>query len=84
MTPTTLLGLSGAMIVNIAFLPQVLKSWKTKKTDDISLAMYLVYVTGITIWLIYGIITKDIPIIVSEIIGLLLVLSILYLKIKYS
>jgi len=84
MTFTTLLGLIGAILVNVAFLPQFIKSWKTKKTEDISLGMYSVYIVGIIIWLIYGVLIKDIPIIFSEIIGLTLVSSVLYLKLKYG
>tara|TARA_Y100000310_G_C20280359_1_gene622306 strand:+ start:197 stop:490 length:294 start_codon:yes stop_codon:yes gene_type:complete len=81
---TNILGLIAAVLVNVAFFPQVMKSWRTKKTEDISLIMYTIYITGIVLWLIYGIVTKDIPIIVSEIMGISLVLSVLYLKIRYG
>lgn len=79
----TVIGIVAAILVNIAFLPQVIKSWKTKKTEDISLIMYIVYITGVVLWLIYGLVIKNLPIILSDSIGLLLVLSVLYLKIKY-
>ena len=72
------------MIVNVAFLPQFIKSWKTKKTDDISLFMYVGYVIGVFMWLIYGIIINNLPIIISDSIGSILVMSVLYLKIKYG
>ena len=80
----TILGLIAAVLVNIAFVPQAIKSWKTKKTDDLSLLMYFVYITGIGLWLIYGIITAQYPIIFSESVGLILVFSVLYLKIRYG
>jgi MtN3 and saliva related transmembrane protein len=84
MDGVTILGLIAAILVNAAFVPQAIKSWKTKKTEDLSLIMYFVYVTGIGLWLVYGIITVNIPIIFSESIGLLLVFSVLYLKIRYG
>ena len=81
---TTILGIIAALLVNIAFFPQFLKSWKTKKTDDISMAMYVVYTAGVVLWLIYGIIIKNLPIILSDTIGLVLVSSVLYMKVRYG
>lgn len=80
----TFIGVVAAILVNVSFIPQFIKSWKTKKTDDISIMMYIVYTSGILLWLIYGIAIKNIPIILSNSVGLFLVLSVLYLKIKYG
>jgi len=79
-----IIGIIAAIIVNISFIPQFIKSWKTKKTEDISIMMYLIYTMGILLWLIYGVTIKNIPIIFSNLIGLSLLLSVLYLKIKYG
>ena len=80
----TVFGVIAAILVNVAFLPQIIKSWKTKKTEDISLLMYLLYSMGVLMWLIYGIIIKNVPIIISDSIGIFFVLSVLYLKIKHG
>ena len=78
----TSIGLVAAFCTTTAFLPQVIKSWKTKHVKDISL-MYFVLVTfGIFMWFIYGLIIKDFPVIIANGISVLLAGSILYLKLK--
>lgn len=84
MASVDFLGVIAAVLVNVSFIPQFIKSWKTKKTGDISLVMYVVYTAGILLWLIYGSIIKNIPIILSNGVGLILILSVLYLKIRYG
>ncbi|MDQ5970744.1 MAG: MtN3 and saliva related transrane protein [Patescibacteria group bacterium] len=80
----TILGLVAATAINVAFVPQFIKSLKTKKTNDLSYSMYIVYIGGILMWLVYGIITKQIAIILEEVFGLILVIPVFYLKIKYG
>jgi len=79
-----LLGLTAAFCTTVAFLPQVIKVWKTKSAEDISLAMFLVLTTGVFLWLIYGIIVVDISIIAANTVTLLLSGSILYFKLIYK
>ncbi len=80
----TIIGLLAAMGTTIAFLPQVIKSWKTRKTRDISLPMYLVFSIGVFLWLIYGLLIKNLPIVLANGITFILALSILFLKIKHK
>jgi len=84
MDPITILGLVAGLLSTLAGLPQIIKIWRTKKTHDISLGMYIILSAGVFLWLIYGIIIKDIPIVVANFVGLVLVLSILVLKLKYK
>jgi len=84
MEPITVVGIIAAILGNAAIFPQVMKSWKTKKTDDISLIMYIMFTTAVALWLIYGIAIRNFPIILSDSIGLALVLTVLYLKIRYG
>lgn len=79
-----ILGLLAATLTTIAFVPQLMKVWKSRSTHDISLAMYVVICTGILLWLIYGILKSDIPIIVANIVTLLVASMILILKLKYK
>lgn len=79
-----ILGLTAAFCTTVAFLPQVLKVWKTKSAQDISLAMFMVLTTGVFLWLIYGIIVVDISIIAANTVTLLLSGSILYFKLIYK
>ena len=67
----TLLGLIAATLTTIAFIPQVIKAWLSKSTKDISLIMYALVTTGILLWLIYGILISDIPLIFANVISLL-------------
>ncbi|MBM3200638.1 hypothetical protein FJZ53_06890 [Candidatus Woesearchaeota archaeon] len=80
----TILGLTAATITTASFLPQVIKTLKTRQTKDLSLGMYLAMVVGFSLWLIYGLLVKDIPIISANAIGTTLALIILVLKIKHG
>jgi MtN3 and saliva related transmembrane protein len=84
MTYTTLLGLIAGTCTTFAFLPQLLKIWKTKSTGDISLWMYVVICTGILLWLIYGIMIGSVPVILANAVTLVIAAMILIMKIKYS
>lgn len=80
----TLLGLAAGILVTTAAVPQAMKIWKTHQTSDISLLMYINLTVGIFLWLVYGILLKDLPITLTNGVSLLLVVSILALKIKYG
>ena len=84
MTLITVLGLLAASLTTISFLPQIIKIWKTQKTGDISFIMYITLVTGVFLWLIYGFLIKDLPLILANLVTLILASSILFLKIKYK
>lgn len=83
MSNTTLLGLLAAFCSTFAFQPQVIKTWRTRSTKDISLGMFLVLVAGILLWLIYGIIQNDIPLILANGTTFVLAGTILYFKLRY-
>ncbi len=78
----TILGLIAASCTTFAYLPQVLKSWKTRQTKDISLPMYALTVFGILLWLTYGTLEQNIPILFANGITLIFAGSILHLKLK--
>ena len=84
MTSITLIGLLAGALTTIAFLPQVIQTWKTKSTKDISLGMLLTFCTGVLLWIIYGILVKDIPLIIANIATLSLASTILWFKLKYK
>lgn len=80
----TLLGLCAAGCTTIAFLPQVIKTIRTRRTNDISLWMYFIFVLGILLWLIYGVLIRDIPLIAANTVTFLLAGIVLFLKLKYK
>ena len=79
-----LLGYTAGILVVISLLPQTVKSWKTKSTRDLSLWRYIIYSVGLILWITYAIIINNGPVAVMNSIGLVLALSILYLKVRYK
>lgn len=83
MDKITFLGLLAGTCTTFSFVPQLIKILRSRSTADISLWMYIVFSTGILMWLIYGLLIKDIPIIVANAVALFITITILSLKIKY-
>lgn len=77
-----IIGYIAGTLTTISFLPQAVKSIKTKNTEGISLLMYLIFASGVSCWLIYGIFIANFAIIMTNIITLPLSLIIIYIKIK--
>jgi MtN3 and saliva related transmembrane protein len=84
MDKLTVIGFVAAICTTISFLPQAVKVIKTKQTKDLSLEMYLTFTVGVFLWLVYGIIGKDLPIIIANAITLVFAITILIMKIKYK
>jgi len=80
---TSLIGLTAAICTTSSFLPQVIKILRSKRTHDVSFLMYAILTTGLLLWLIYGIILHDFPLILSNSISFALSLCVLILKIKH-
>ena len=78
------LGYLAGFLTTISLVPQVIKIWKTKSADDFSLAMLLIWCTGISCWTAYGILINAKPIIFWNLSTLLLAGSILAMKIKFT
>lgn len=79
-----ILGYIAGAMTTISFIPQVVRTWKTKSTKDISLAMFILFCLGVATWMIYGIILNSWPIIVANGVVLVLGLNILVMKIIYK
>ena len=77
-------GFIAAALTTIAFLPQVIKTWKTKKAEDVSIVMLLLFITGLLFWIIYAIETNALPVLIANIITCMLNLTILTLKLIYG
>lgn len=66
LNPVTILGLVAATCTTLAFLPQVIKNWKTKSVGDLSYQTFLLFTVGTVLWLTYGILIVNIPIIAAN------------------
>ena len=79
-----LLGYVAAGLGAISFLPQVIKIWQSRSGKDISTVMYVMYITSLLLWLIYGIIIQSMPLIFAEIATLILASAILIMKVMWK
>lgn len=79
-----LIGIVAGICTTLAFLPQVIKTWKTKSAKDLSLGMFSIFSLGVALWVYYGILIKDAPIILANGLTLILAGSLLYFKVVYK
>lgn len=84
MSSIEILGIIAAVVTTISFLPQTIKTIKSKNTKDLSLSMYSILFVGICLWLVYGYLIGDIPIMLANGVTLVLTGLILLMKIKYK
>jgi MtN3 and saliva related transmembrane protein len=84
MIDVNLIGLAAGSLTTVAFLPQVIKTWKSGSAKDLSLGMFSFFCLGVFLWLIYGILTKDTPVIAANMATLILASTILYFKLRFK
>ena len=84
MDTTLIIGLIAASLTTFAFLPQSLRAIKTKHTKDISLPMLVMMEIGVVIWIIYGSLISDIPLLAANCISIIFVTITLVLKLKHG
>lgn len=79
---TSLIGNFAALLTTSSFLPQAIKTIKTRDTGSLSFPMYILFVIGVTLWLIYGTLNNQLPIIIGNLVTLILAGIILAFMIK--
>ncbi|OGC24962.1 hypothetical protein A3J90_07265 [candidate division WOR-1 bacterium RIFOXYC2_FULL_37_10] len=79
-----IIGITAAVLTTVAFLPQVFKVYQTKHTKDISLVMYIIFIFGLILWTVYGVLLNSLPVILANSFTLILCFYIIFLKIKYG
>lgn len=84
MSDIELVGYLGAGLIAVSLVPQVLRSWKTKSTKDISLQWTLIYLSGLLIWIYYGFGISSMPLILMTSVEAALAASLLYLKMRHG
>jgi MtN3 and saliva related transmembrane protein len=84
MDAANLLGLLAGTLTTAAFLPQVIKTWRSRSAGDISLVMFALFSLGVLLWIVYGFSVGAVPVIVANVITLLLSMTILVFKIRYK
>ncbi len=78
----TIIGLVAATLTTVAFVPQVVKTWRTRSTHDISLGMFSLMVAGVFAWLVYGALIADLPLVLANGVTFVLAGTILYFKLR--
>ena len=81
---TEFFGYFAAMLTTLAFLPQLIKTLKTKKADDVSLITLIMFILGSLSWIVYGYKISSLPILIANLITLTLNLLILISKLYFS
>jgi MtN3 and saliva related transmembrane protein len=84
MDATVLIGYMAGTLTTVSFLPQVIRSWKTRSTHDISFKMLILFAIGMLLWTIYGIWINSMPIIAANVITFALVAVLVAMKVKYN
>ena len=79
-----ILGLAAGTISSITFLPQVIRIWQTQSAKDLSASMLFLLILGVSMWLAYGIIIKNTPVIYTNSMVLLMSFIMLFFKFKYN
>lgn len=70
MDTITLIGLAAAACTTVAFVPQIIRNHRRRAAGDLSLLSFSVFTTGVVLWLVYGLIIDNLPIIVANVLTL--------------
>lgn len=84
MSVATIIGLAAAVLSSLSMAPQVIKIFRTKKTDDLSLGAFGALASGLFLWLVYGILIREFPVIAGNAVGLAMVMYIVVIKIRHK
>ena len=82
MLPDTI-GFAAGILIAISMIPQLVKSYKTKKVEDVSLLMLFIALVGTALWVIYGYLISSYPIMAMDGFGFFVTLLTLFMKIMY-
>jgi MtN3 and saliva related transmembrane protein len=77
------IGYIAGTLTTVSFVPQVIRAWKLRETRDLSLAMLVLFALGVCLWTVYGIWIDSPPIIAANLISLVLILFLIWLKLRY-
>lgn len=77
------LGLAAGSFTTMSFLPQVIKTWRSRSAKDLSLGMFSLFCVGVVLWLVYGIMVRDIPVVAANFVTLVLAATLLFFKLRF-
>lgn len=77
------IGIIAGFLCTVSFIPQIIKIYRTKNTADLSIMTFAIFSVGVSLWLLYGILIKEPPVIIANVATLVLIVIILIMKIRY-
>lgn len=77
------LGYAAAFLTTGAFVPQVVTVWRRRSADDISLAAYLLFMTGVACWALYGVRLNAVPVIAANVTTFVLAGGVVAAKVRF-
>jgi len=80
---TEVIGITAGIFTSASLLPQLIKIIKEKKVEELSVGMFISLMIGLLLWTYYGLLQKDMPIIVTNSFSVLLNIFILFFRFKY-
>jgi MtN3 and saliva related transmembrane protein len=81
---TVSIGIVAATITSLASIPQLVKTWRTKRAEDLSYGLLAFLLAGISLWLLYGFLVPSVPIILESLVSLVSIGAITVLKARYG
>ncbi len=84
LSPADMVGTAAALCSMTSFMPQIVKIWRERDASSVSLRMYVVTVTGFSLWVAYGVLTSSWPVVGSNVVCLILSAVILGMKWRFS
>lgn len=79
-----LIGYAAATLTTVAFVPQVIRVYRTRSVEDISTGMYLAFLVGVTMWVLYGIRIGSLPVVIANAVTFVLASAVLVGKMRYG
>lgn len=77
-------GFLAAALTTASFVPQAVRTWRTRETRGISLVMYAVFSTGVALWVLYGFLAPSWPVLAANLVTLIFAVAILVMKVRYE
>jgi len=77
-------GYLAGILTTVAFIPQVIRLWRTRSARDISLGMYWAFTAGVALWLVYGLMIDALPVVITNGVTLVLAGAVLLLRLRFS
>ncbi len=80
---SSIVAAAAGTLTTVSFVPQVIRAWRTRSVQDLSLVMLLTFCAGVALWIAYGVISNEPPMIVTNGVTLVLALALVGMKLRW-